>query len=83
MKPGSPKTVYAFLFKWPNPTHPLTLGCPKVMSTTVISLLGYSQTNFDYKSLGSQGVNITVPPLALDMLPNKWLWTLKITDIAN
>ena len=75
-------SVYAIVLKWPE-NNTLTLGAPTPSSsTTVVTLLGYNGT-FSWKPAGSQGMNITVPPIAENMMPCKWAWIFKLEGLVQ
>lgn len=82
-KKNTSSIVYAFLFDWPPST--LNLFAPSVTESTKIYFLGHKggTLTLPYKSRGEQGVTINVPVIPFDKLPNTWVWTLKITNVAN
>ena len=74
--------VYAIVLKWPE-NNTLTLGAPTPsQSTTIVTLLGYNKT-FSWKPAGSQGMNITVPPIAANKMPCKWTWVFKLEGLKE
>ncbi|GFR67301.1 alpha-L-fucosidase-like [Elysia marginata] len=74
------KAVYAFVFNWPS--GDFTLAAPQVTAETKVTLLGYP-TSLSFTGLGQKGIVIHIPPIPFNQMPCMWMWTLKITNLAN
>ncbi|XP_059157552.1 alpha-L-fucosidase-like [Physella acuta] len=82
MKKGEKSTdIYAFIFNWPS-TSVLSLARPTASAATTVSLLGYPG-NLNYNTRQPTGLDIIIPAVPVNKMPCDWLWTLKITSVAN
>ena len=75
-------TVYAILLTWPEDSV-LTLGAPVPSTSTVVTMLGYSEPFEWIAESSQQGINVTIPVIPFNKIPCQWAWVLKLTFIAN
>ncbi|CAG5136669.1 unnamed protein product [Candidula unifasciata] len=78
---GNATTVYAILPDWPA-TGNITLGSPIASASTNVSLVGYPG-NFQYTSLGSGGITVTLPPIPVSRMPCEWSYVLRLEGLQN
>lgn len=79
---GGKTTVYATLLQWPS--GQLTLGAPMVTDSTVITLLGYDQSNhFQFTKGSTGGVTINIPAINFNDMPCEWAWVLKFENLQQ
>eukprot|EP01097_Dermamoeba_algensis_P005925 TRINITY_DN372_c0_g1_i1.p1 TRINITY_DN372_c0_g1~~TRINITY_DN372_c0_g1_i1.p1 ORF type:complete len:252 (-),score=53.16 TRINITY_DN372_c0_g1_i1:27-782(-) len=71
--------VYAIVLGWPK-GNVLKLSLPIATSSTTAELLGYGKVDILPKS---SGLGIIFPALTPDLLPCKWAWTVKFTQLAQ
>lgn len=80
-KATTTREIYAFVFNWPS-SKTLTLGSPQTTVATTISLLGYPGY-LSFNTRQPSGIDIIIPDIPISKMPNTWLWTFKITAVAN
>ncbi|KAH9508085.1 hypothetical protein Btru_052807 [Bulinus truncatus] len=73
--------VYAFVFNWPKGST-LSLAGPKTTAASTVSLLGYPGL-FNYNTKQPSGIDILIPFIPINRMPCDWVWTFKITAVAN
>ncbi|KAL9983927.1 hypothetical protein ACROYT_G006173 [Oculina patagonica] len=72
--------VYAIVLEWPA-TDQLTLGAPMSSNYTQVTMLGYDG-KFVWKPAGDKGgMIVNFPAIAINKLPSKWAWVLKLENI--
>ena len=72
--------VYAIVLEWPA-TDQLTLGAPMASNYTQVTMLGY-EGKFVWKPAGDKGgIIVNFPAIAINELPSKWAWVLKLENI--
>ncbi|XP_076115657.1 alpha-L-fucosidase-like [Mytilus galloprovincialis] len=80
---GSDVYVYAIMVSWPKYNNTLVLGSSiKTSTTTVINMLGYDG-NFSWKPNEYGGINVTIPAIPINMLPNKEAWVIRISGLIS
>jgi len=74
-------TIYAIFIRWPDSSQ-ITLTVPIGTKDTRVTLLGYGERNYVYKS--DVGLTISLPPLNTGHpLSLEVAWVLKITNLAK
>ena len=74
------ETVYAIVLEWPSSDH-LNLGAPVSTADTQVTMLGYDG-KFLWEPAGEKGGMVIVfPPIAVNKIPSKWAWVLKLENI--
>jgi hypothetical protein len=63
-------TVYAILLSWPEDSV-LTLGAPVPSTSTVVTMLGYSEPFEWIAESSQQGINVTIPQKYI-IVPHKF-----------
>lgn len=77
----NPAVVYATLLSWPRENN-LVLGAPSASANTVVTLVGYSGSPFNWTENPSGGITVVVPDINLNDMPSQWAWVLKLTNLV-
>ena len=73
--------VYAIFLEWPK-NDQLILGAPVTSPGTTVTMLGY-HGNFSWKPHSGGGMEIQIPVIPINEMPNFDGWALKITGLTN